>query len=46
MLQGAVLLCNGFHATGRVSLLGASIGSNLDCHQGQFENAEWLRPVR
>ena len=48
-VAGSLLLCNmivqgpndirKFHAIGEVRLLGAEIGSNLDCRGGKFENA-------
>jgi hypothetical protein len=36
--SGDVFLRNGFHATGRVRLLGAGIGGNFECSGGKFEN--------
>jgi hypothetical protein len=38
-VKGSVTLSNGFHAEGEVQLLGAQIGSNLDCGAGRFRNA-------
>ncbi len=35
-----VFLCNGFQATGRVSLMGATIGGNLHCKDGTFFGSE------
>jgi len=37
-IGGAVLLRHGFVARGGVSLLGATIGSNVECCGGSFEN--------
>lgn len=39
-IKGSVFLCNGFQATGRVLLQGATIGGDLDCSNGQFHNPE------
>ena len=36
-IKGAVLLRNRFKATGTVSLLGATVGGNLDCNRGTFD---------
>src|SRR5260370_22615653 len=36
--KGSVTLSNGFYAEGEVQLLGAQIGSNLDCGSGRFRN--------
>ena len=38
-VKGSVTLSNGFYAEGEVQLLGAQIGSNLDCGAGRFRNA-------
>jgi hypothetical protein len=38
-VKGSVTLSNGFCAEGEVQLLGAQIGSNLDCGAGTFRNA-------
>lgn len=38
-VTGGVFLDNGFAATGEVRLLGAQIGSNLECRRGSFANA-------
>ena len=38
VVRGGVLLRHGFHATGEISLLFATIGGNLDCSGGRFEN--------
>jgi hypothetical protein len=38
-VKGSVTLSNGFYADGEVQLLGAQIGSNLDCGAGTFRNA-------
>ena len=38
-VKGSVTLSNGFYAEGEVQLLGARIGSNLDCGAGRFRNA-------
>ncbi len=38
-VKGSVTLSNGFCADGEVQLLGAQIGSNLDCGAGTFRNA-------
>jgi sRNA-binding regulator protein Hfq len=38
-VKGKVLLRNGFAAEGQVSLLGACIGSDLDCDGGSFKNS-------
>jgi len=35
--DGGLFLRGGFHATGRVRLLGARIGGNLECDKGRFE---------
>jgi hypothetical protein len=37
-VESDVWLGNGFRATGRVLLSGASIGGDLDCHNGRFTN--------
>lgn len=37
---GGVFLRDGFQATGEVQLLGAKIGSDLDCGNGQFNGKE------
>jgi hypothetical protein len=37
-VKGEVFLSNGFHAEGEVRLLGARIGSDLDCERGTFIN--------
>lgn len=37
-VAGSVVLDAGFHATGEVRLLGATIGGQLDCRGGTFEN--------
>jgi sRNA-binding regulator protein Hfq len=37
-VEGDVFLRNGFKAEGEVRLLGAEIGGNLDCEEGQFVN--------
>ncbi len=37
-VKGSVTLSNGFCAEGEVQLLGAQIGSNLDCGAGTFRN--------
>ena len=37
-VAGHVSLCDAFHATGEVRLLGAMIGGNLQCTGGRFEN--------
>jgi hypothetical protein len=39
-VESDVLLRNGFKATERVSLYGAKIGGNLDCHEGVFHTSE------
>ena len=39
-VRGAVFLCEGFTASGEVRLLGAEIGSNLDCSGSSFANAD------
>ena len=39
-VESDVFLHNGFHATGCVSLLGATIGSNFSCNRGRFENTD------
>ena len=36
-VESGVFLCNGFHATGSISLLGATIGGNLECYKGSFD---------
>jgi hypothetical protein len=36
--QGDVFLSNGFHAEGEVNLSGATVGRDLDCHNGTFSN--------
>jgi len=41
-IGGAVLLRNGFDATGEVRLFGASIGGNLDCERGNFTNGNGI----
>lgn len=38
-VKGSVTFSNGFFADGEVQLLGAQIGSNLDCGAGTFRNA-------
>jgi hypothetical protein len=38
-VKGTVFLSNGFCSDGEVQLLGARIGSNLDCGAGKFRNA-------
>ncbi|MBF9057247.1 hypothetical protein HKCCA1065_11655 [Rhodobacterales bacterium HKCCA1065] len=38
--MGGVILSDGFHAKGRVSLAGAEIGGQLSCTGGRFENPE------
>lgn len=38
-VKGTVFLSNGFCSEGEVQLLGARIGSNLDCGAGRFRNA-------
>jgi hypothetical protein len=38
-VNGDVFLRNGFHATGEVSLSGASIGGQLVCSESRFDNA-------
>jgi hypothetical protein len=38
-VKGTVSLSNGFSSEGEVQLLGARIGSNLDCGAGKFRNA-------
>jgi hypothetical protein len=38
-VKGTVSLSNGFCSEGEVQLLGARIGSNLDCGAGKFRNA-------
>jgi hypothetical protein len=38
-VRGDVFLDNGFNAEGEVRLLGAQIGSDLDCSGGTFKNA-------
>ncbi len=38
-VRGTVFLSNGFCSEGEVQLLGARIGSNLDCGAGRFRNA-------
>lgn len=38
-LKGSLFLNNGFCSEGEVQLLGARIGSNLDCGAGRFRNA-------
>ena len=40
MIKGNVFLNNGFQATGAVRLLGARIGGNLGCGEGQFNGKE------
>ncbi|MFB2898072.1 hypothetical protein ACE1CI_34590 [Aerosakkonemataceae cyanobacterium BLCC-F50] len=35
-VEGSVSLCDGFNAKGKVDLIGASIGGQLDCSGGQF----------
>lgn len=37
-VENNVFLSNGFHVSGRVCLLGASIGGNLQCNRGRFDN--------
>ena len=39
-VAGAVFLRNGFKADGEVRLLGATIGGDLDCTNGQFTNPD------
>ncbi len=39
-VESDVLLCNGFKVIGQVSLVGATIGGNLDCNNGTFDNPE------
>ncbi len=41
-VNGPVFLQNGFHATGRVSLSGASIGGQLACVNGRFDHPTGL----
>ncbi|HTQ97204.1 MAG TPA: hypothetical protein VMH89_10375 [Candidatus Acidoferrum sp.] len=38
-IKGTVFLNNGFCSEGEIQLLGARIGSNLDCGAGRFRNA-------
>lgn len=38
-IKGTLFLSNGFCSEGEVQLLGARIGSNLDCGAGRFRNA-------
>ena len=37
-VEGSVYFRNGFKTSGEVRLLGARIGGNLDCENGQFSN--------
>jgi hypothetical protein len=39
VVKGTLSLSNGFRAEGEVNLVGAQIGSNLDCGAGAFRNA-------
>jgi hypothetical protein len=39
VVKGTLSLSNGFRAEGEVNLVGAQIGSNLDCGGGTFKNA-------
>ncbi len=39
IIEGSVFLGRGFRAEGEVRLLGAQIGSNLECDGGEFRNA-------
>lgn len=39
VVKGTLSLGNGFRAEGEVNLVGAQIGSNLDCGAGTFKNA-------
>ncbi len=39
-ITGGVFLRDGFHATGEVWLAGATIGGQLSCSGGRFDNAE------
>jgi len=39
-VTGTVFLRNGFSAEGRVSLSGATIGGQLDCTEGRFQNSD------
>lgn len=38
-VEHGVFMREGFHAVGHVALRGATIGGNLDCHDGSFCNA-------
>jgi hypothetical protein len=38
VVQGSILFCVNFRAEGKVSLVGARIGGNLECNSGSFES--------
>jgi hypothetical protein len=45
VVTGTVFLSKGFEARGRVSLIGAQIGTNLRCTGGEFKNS-WLHKLK
>jgi hypothetical protein len=45
VVTGTVFLSEGFEASGRVSLIGAQIGTNLRCTGGKFKN-QWSQKMK